>query len=58
MWVVLTVGFEIVLGRFAFGLSWERIASDYNIAEGGLMIFGLLVMLLAPLVMAGFRDEI
>jgi hypothetical protein len=58
MWVVLTVGFEIVLGRFAMGLSWERIASDYNIAEGGLMIFGLLVMLLAPLVMAGFRDEI
>jgi len=26
LWVGLTVGFEIVLGRFAMNLSWERIA--------------------------------
>ena len=58
MWVLLTVGFEVVLGRLVIGLSWERIASDYNIAEGGLMIFGLLIMLLAPLTMAKLRDEI
>lgn len=58
MWVLLTVGFEIVLGRLVMGLSWERIASDYDIAEGGLMIFGLLIMLLAPLMMAKLRDEI
>jgi len=58
MWVVLTVGFEIALGRLVMELSWERIASDYNIGEGGLMIFGLLIMLATPLVIAGFRDEI
>lgn len=49
MWVILTVGFEMVLGRFAMDLSWERIASDYNVVEGGLLPFGLLVMLFAPL---------
>lgn len=57
-WVALTIGFEIVLGRFVVGLSWERIVSDYNIAGGGFMLFGLLVMLLAPLMMAKLVDEI
>ena len=54
----MTVGFEIVLGRFALNLSWERIASDYNMAAGGLMPLGLLVMLAAPLMFAKLYDEI
>lgn len=58
MWVGLTVGFEILLGRFVMDLSWERISSDYNVATGGLMLFGLLVMLLAPVAMAKLEDEI
>lgn len=58
MWVFLTVGFEIVLGRFVMGLSWGRIASDYNMAEGGLMIFGLLIMMIAPLTTARLRGEV
>jgi hypothetical protein len=49
-WVVLTVGFEIFLGRVVLDLTWERILSDYNIARGGLMLFGLMVMFLAPLI--------
>lgn len=31
LWLGLTVSFEIVLGRFVMGRSWERIASDYNL---------------------------
>lgn len=58
MWVALTVGFEILLGRLVMDLSWERISSDYNVANGGLMMFGLLVMLFAPLAMAKIEDEI
>ncbi len=58
MWVGLTVGFEIVLGRFIMDLSWERICSDYGVASGGLMIFGLIVMLIAPVAMAKLVDEI
>ncbi|MGB7210563.1 MAG: hypothetical protein WBD27_18050 [Pyrinomonadaceae bacterium] len=58
MWVVLTVGFEILLGRFVMGVSWERIASDYNLVNGGLMPLGLLVMLFAPLAMAIIQDEV
>lgn len=58
MWVFLTVGFEVFLGRFAMNVSWERIASDYNLFQGGLMLLGLLAMLLAPWVMAKLVDEI
>ena len=58
MWVVLTVGFEILLGRYVMSLSWERIWSDYDVANGGLMLFGLLAMLFAPWIMAKLVDEI
>lgn len=58
LWVTLTVGVEIGLGRFALNLSWERIASDYNIAAGGLMPLGLLVMFIAPLMFAKHFDEV
>jgi len=58
MWVILTVSFEIVLGRFVLEVSWERIASDYNLLQGGLMLFGLLVMFFAPLMMARLVGEI
>jgi hypothetical protein len=48
LWVALTLAFEIGLG-LALGLGWERIASDYDLAQGGLMPLGLLAMAMAPL---------
>ena len=47
LWVVLTLAFEMILGR-ALGLGWSRILSDYNLARGGLMLFGLAFMFSAP----------
>lgn len=47
LWVVLTLAFEIVIGR-ALGLSWARISSDYDLLHGGLMPLGLLAMALTP----------
>jgi hypothetical protein len=47
LWVVLTLAFEIVIGR-AMGLGWARIASDYDLLHGGLMPLGLAVMALTP----------
>lgn len=48
LWVLLILVFEIGLG-FAFGYSWARILSDYDLTQGGLMGFGLLVLLFAPM---------
>ena len=47
LWVGLTVAFELSLG-LAVGLSWERIASDYDLSRGGLLGLGLIVLAFAP----------
>lgn len=53
-WLVLMVLFEVAMGR-AFGLSRERIFSDYMPWKGGFMIAGLLVLALSPLIAARLR---
>ena len=55
-WVVLTVLFEIVLGRLVLKVSWDRIVQDYDVTHGGLMGFGLLFMALAPWLAACLRS--
>jgi hypothetical protein len=56
LWVGLTLVFEFSLG-VAMGLSWERITSDYNIAKGGLLPLGLVVMAIAPYAGARLRGN-
>lgn len=55
LWLMLTLGFEIGLGRFGLGYSWERIAADYNLAQGQLMPIGLVLVLLSPLIATQLR---
>jgi hypothetical protein len=47
LWLTLMVAFEFGLG-YLRGFSGETMLSDYNPALGGLMSFGLVVLLLAP----------
>jgi hypothetical protein len=54
-WLALTLLFELSFGRFVLGLSWKRIASDYDLARGGLLPFGLLLLTLSPLISARLR---
>ena len=55
LWLGLTLAFEILFGRFVVGASWERLAADYNVLEGGLLPFGMLVLLLSPLIAGRVR---
>jgi hypothetical protein len=50
IWLTLTVAFEFLFGRFVMGLDWEEILAGYNIAAGGLMPMGLLVLLFSPII--------
>jgi hypothetical protein len=54
LWVTLTTAFEVAVGRF-LGFSWERLLSDYNLMQGGLLPIGLAVMCVAPLIAARLR---
>jgi len=53
-WLALTLAFEVGLGR-ATGLSWDRIASDFDPRLGGLLGFGMLVIVAAPRILAERR---
>ena len=53
-WVILMVCFEVGLG-IALGATRERILSDYDFSQGGLMVLGLIVLLFAPLIGARIR---
>jgi hypothetical protein len=55
VWMALTVLFEFALGILMLNYSWERMFEDYDISRGGLMAFGLLFMLIAPLLAAKLR---
>jgi hypothetical protein len=57
IWLVLTVAFEILFGRFVVGLTWERLAASYNMIQGGLMPLGLLVLFFSPLIAAKLRTN-
>jgi hypothetical protein len=46
-WLVLMVGFDILLGR-SLGYSWERILGDFNPLAGGFLGLGMATMLIAP----------
>ena len=58
LWMILTGLFEFGLGFFVFNYSRERMFEDYDVRRGGLMSFGLLFMLFAPLIAAKARGLI
>ena len=55
LWVALMAAAEVLLGRYAFGYPWSRITEDFDPSRGGFLGLGLVVLLLAPLVMARVR---
>jgi hypothetical protein len=57
LWLALTLAFEIGLGR-ATGMSWDRIASDFDPRRGGLLAFGMLIIVVAPRLLAQRRGLI
>jgi hypothetical protein len=57
LWLASTLAFEMGVGR-ATGMSWDRIASDFDPRRGGLLAFGMLVILVAPRLLAQRRGLI
>lgn len=55
LWLVLTLVFEVAVGMLR-GLDGHQMWAEINPFSGGLMIYSLIVMLLAPLVAARLRQ--
>jgi hypothetical protein len=48
MWLLLTLAFEFLLGRFISGLSWQPMLAEYNLASGNLWALVPLWVAIAP----------
>ena len=57
LWLVLMMFFEVLVGRLLAGASWQRLAEDYNLAQGGLLGLGMLWLLCAPRLAAVLRQR-
>ena len=55
LWLGLTVLFEIGLGRFVLGYSWERLFEDYDLSRGGLLLPALAFLAGSPLIATRLR---
>ncbi len=55
-WVVLMAAFEFGLGA-ALGYTSERMLADYDLTQGGYMVFGMLFLLFAPALAAIARES-
>ncbi len=47
-WVLMTLLFELIVGHYVIGKSWQTLFQEFNILKGNLMVLVLLVSLLAP----------
>jgi hypothetical protein len=50
MWLLMTLAFEIGLGRFIAGNTWSRVFSDYNVLAGRVWVLIPLWTLIGPYV--------
>lgn len=55
IWLTLMVGFDVGLGRWVFGYSWERVLQDFDPAAGGYLALAMLPILFAPWLAARWR---
>lgn len=47
LWLILTVCFEISIGRFVAGRPWQEVTADFRFWQGGLLPFGLVALALS-----------
>ncbi len=57
VWVVLTILFELALGRLVLDLPWERICEDYDLRNGGILGLGMLFLFLSPLLASQIKKR-
>jgi hypothetical protein len=49
LWVLWTVAFEFLLGRYAMGKSWSEFLQVFDMARGNFMLLVLLTTAISPL---------
>lgn len=55
LWLVLTLGFEFLVGHYGFGKPWAVLLEDYDLSKGRIWIAVLIMVLLAPFLTAHMK---
>jgi hypothetical protein len=55
LWLVLTLAFEFLAGRYLFGQDWAVLLQEYDLSRGRIWLAVLIVVLFAPLWTARMR---
>lgn len=50
IWMILTLGFESLLGYFVSGLTWKQVFAEYDLSQGKLWTFVLVALIVIPMV--------
>jgi hypothetical protein len=58
IWVLLTIAFEFIFGRFVVGHSWERLFQDYNLLAGRVWLIFLLWLFMLPYIAFRVREPV
>ncbi len=54
MWMILTIIFEFLFGRFVMKNSFSRLLEDYNLTKGRLWIWVLISLLIGPVLVTTY----
>lgn len=57
-WLLLTLAFELVLGRYLLGQSWAELIQVFNVLQGNLFLLAVLTCLIAPYLGARVRGRV
>lgn len=55
VWLTVMLALDLYFGRVVFRVSWERLAAEFDPRQGGLLALGMLVLLVAPVLVATLR---
>jgi len=55
LWVAITIVFEFIFGHYIFNRSWGDLVSGYDLARGGFLAIGMLVVMFSPVIAAKLR---
>lgn len=58
IWLTLMLSYDLGLGRWVFHFAWPRLWAEFDLRKGGLLGVGMLVLLLAPLLVAKLQGLI
>ena len=56
VWVVLTITFEFLFGRFVAKSTWRKLVTDYNLLKGRVWVLILLWVFVLPYVVFRLRS--